>query len=134
MRNASKHQSSVALMRDVEDAIRASKKYTKYLSLFSKHNNVKVQGDDFPSSVVTEHYEVYPDMQINWDMSIIDAIFWLGHGTRSIKVVFKYSYPTDRAWLVVDDGPEAIKELAQSITGFSEALAKAIANGNGAKV
>jgi len=115
-------------IRAVEDSIRATHKYTK--GIFNKPH-YSIQGEDFPNRVVTEYYDVYPSMKIGWNMSIIDAAFWLGGNTPSRKVFFKYNYHTGKAWMFIKDGHNAIKELGKTIPGFSDALAKVIANGNG---
>ena len=56
---------SILAVRAVEDTIRATKKYTK--GAFSKPPQHPIQGMDFPSRVLTEYYEVYPDTEVGWE-------------------------------------------------------------------
>lgn len=129
----SRFKGNIIDIREVEDCIRRTKKYAK--GILSKHLvNIPIQGEEFPNKVVAEYYEVYPYMKISWDMSIIDAIIFLGGGTLCIKVYFKYNYNTDKAEMMVKDGEDAVKKLARTIPKFSDALARAIANGNGRNI
>jgi len=121
--------SSIILTRAVEDSIRATKKYTK--GAFRKSVDHPMQGNGFPSKVLTEYYEVYPSLEIGWDMRATDAWAWVWGDIPHIDVLFHYDYIQNKAKIVVHGGNGAVKELAKGIPDFSEALAKAIVNGRG---
>lgn len=114
-----RYEGSVASVREVEDCIRATKKYKEYLGKRVQH---PVQGGDFPSECFKKHYEVYPEMEVGVDMSIIDAIFWLGKGTPCINIVFWYDYRANKASVTIPEGKEAISKLVKGIPNFKEAL------------
>jgi len=80
----------ISEIRAIEDAIRTSKKYTEGLATLRQHH--PVQGEDFPSKVVTKHYEVYPDMKVSMDMLVGDALDLLWDEKERIKVTFCYDY------------------------------------------
>jgi len=125
----------IMAVRDVEDTIRATKKYTK--GAFSKPAQHPIQGGDFPSRVLTEYYEVYPDMDIDQRMPIWDAMYavadWLWGDTPHIDVLFKYNYIRDKAIVVIRGGNGVVKLLGDGIPGFEDALAKVVENGNSRK-
>jgi len=118
---------SILAVRAVEDTIRATKKYTK--GAFAKSAQHPIQGEDFPSRVMTEYYEVYPDIEPGWDMSIIDAAFWLAGETPHIDVLFKYNYQRDKAIVIIHGGNGVVKLLGEGIPGFEEALGQVVENG-----
>lgn len=124
---------NIMMVREVEDCIRATKKYTK--GVFSRSIQHPIQGGEFPSRVLTEYYEVYPDLDIETKMPIWDALTtfsdWVWGDIAHIDVLFKYNYPTNKAWVIIGGGTEIVKSLAKGIPGFSESLAKVIASGNG---
>ena len=115
-------------VRAIEDTIRSTRKYTK--GAFSKATKHPIQGEEFPSRVVTEYYEVYPYTEVGWDMSILDAAFWLANETPHIDVLFKYNYQQDKAVVIVHGGNGVMKLLGEGIPGFEEALGKVAENGN----
>ncbi len=117
---------SILAVRAVEDTIRATKKYTK--GAFSKSIQHPIQGAEFPSRVLTEYYEVYPDTEVGWDMSIIDAAFWLADAPPHIDVLFKYNYPRNKAIVIIHGGNGVVKLLGEGIPGFEEALRKVTEN------
>ena len=119
---------SILAVRAVEDTIRATRKYTK--GAFSKAIQHPIQGEEFPSRVLTEYYEVYPDIESVWDMSIIDAAFWLAGETPHIDVLFKYNYQRDKAIVIIYGGNGVVKLLGEGIPGFAEALGKVVENGS----
>ena len=122
--NGHEFKGDILSVRAVEDSIRATKKYTEGVrTIFKKH---PVQGTDFPSPVFCKHYEVYPDMEISWDMSALNCVPWLSGGTPCIDVMFHYDYRENTAFIEVRDGAGAVKKLASSIPGFSDALAKVV--------
>lgn len=122
--NNSEYSGSILSIRAVEDSIRATKKYTEGVrTMFKKH---PVQGTDFPSPVFCKHYEVYPDMEVSWDMPTTNFIDWLSAETLCIDVIFHYNYQQNKAFVEVRDGASAVKKLANSIPGFCDALAEII--------
>ena len=114
-------------VRAVEDTIRATKKYTK--GAFSKAAQHPMQGEEFPSRVLTEYYEVYPDMEVGLDMSIINATFWLAGETPHVDVYFKYNYQRNKAIVIIYGGNGVVDLLGEGIPGFAEALGKVSENG-----
>jgi len=129
--NKSEFCGGIISVRAVEDSIRATKKYTEGVqTIFKKH---PVQGTDFPSPVFCKHYEVYPDMEVSWDMPTGKFVEWVTGETPCIDVVFHYDYPQNKAFVEVRDGVKGVKKLADAIPGFSGALARVVANGNKAE-
>jgi len=131
----SKYTGSIAAVRDVEDSIRATGKYTK--GAFSRKAAHPVQGDDTPSRTITEYYEVYPDININEAQSFWGVLSktadWLWGETR-IDVRFNYSYRDGKAVAIVLGGEGAVKALEEGIPGFKEALERVslvVYNANG---
>jgi hypothetical protein len=120
----SEYRGSILQVRAVEDSIRATKKYTKgALSMLGRQQQmVPIQGAEFPSRVLTEYYEVYPDMELSWDMAASDAWAWVWGDTIHIDVRFQYDYRQDKAKMIVFGGSKAIHELSSGIPGFKEAL------------
>jgi len=118
---------SILAVRAVEDAIRATKKYTK--GAFQKPAQHPIQGEDFPSRVLTEYYEVYPDTEVGWDMPASEGWAWLWGDTPHIDVLFRYNYQRDRAIVVIHGGNGVVKLLEEGIPGFGEALGRVTENG-----
>jgi len=126
--NKGEYSGGILSVRAVEDSIRVTKRYTEGVkTIFKKH---PVQGMDFPSPVFCKYYEVYPDMEISWDMSTGSFIEWISGGTPCIDVMFHYDYRENRAFIEVRDGMKGVKRLSDAIPGFSSALARVVANGN----
>ena len=119
---------SILSVRAVEDTIRVTRKYTK--GAFSTPAHYPIQGEDFASRVVTEYYEVYPDMDVNLDMSIIDAAVWLAGETPHIDVYFKYNYVRNKAIVIIHGNNGVTDLLKDGIPGFGEALGKVCENGS----
>ena len=117
----SEYKGDILSVRTVEDCIRATRKYTK--GAFSRVVKHPVQGDDFPSKVLTEYYEVYPDTEIGWDMSAAVAWAWVWGDVTRIDVRFYYDYRANQARVIVYGGETALRELAAGISGFKDALA-----------
>lgn len=117
---------SIMAVRSVEDTIRATKKYTK--GAFTRPEQHPIQGADFPSRVLTEYYEVYPDIDIGMTRPFWDAAFtasdWLWGDTPHIDVLFKYNYQRDKAIVIIHGGNGVVKLLGEGIPGFSDALAR----------
>lgn len=125
-------RSSILLIRDLEDTIRATKKYTK--GAFSKavKHPQKIQGEEFPSRVLTEYYEVYPDLEVSWDMRAGDAWAWVWGDTVHIDVTFVYNYNDNRARVTIYGGKDALEKLKEGIPGF-RAMLGMIDKANGAR-
>lgn len=118
---------TILAVRAVEDTIRATKKYTK--GAFSKPIQHPIQGEEFPSKVLTEYYEVYPDLELSWDMPASQGWAWVWGDTPHIDVSFKYNYIRDLAMVVVHGGNGVVDLLGDGIPGFTDALAKVTENG-----
>lgn len=122
--NGNEFKGDILSVRAVEDSIRATKRYTEGVrTIFKKH---PVQGTEFPSPVFCKHYEVYPDVEVGWDMPIGDFIEWISGEKPCLDVMFHYNYRENTAFIEVRDGESAVKKLANSIPGFSDALAKVV--------
>ena len=126
MRDGIEYRSSIPRVRALEDCIRATRKYTK--GAFSKPLKHPMQGEDVPSKVLTEYYEVYPETEIGWDMPAGVAIDWLWQDVPCIDVYFHYDYRNNTASLRVVEGQDAVKKLIAGITGFGDALSTIIAD------
>jgi len=122
----SEFSGNIINIRAVEDAIRASKQYTEGISTMWRRHPDPIKGNGF-SRVFHKHYEVYPGVEINWNMPANVAIDWLWGDTPRVDVIFRYDYRVNKASVVVKNGPLAVKELARTILGFSDALARAVA-------
>ena len=109
-------------IRAIEDCIRATRKYTK--GAFSRPVRHPIQGEDFPSHVLTEHYEVYPDTEVGWDMPASDAWAWVWGDVPHINVRFNYNYQRNRAMVIIFGGDDAVRMLADGIPGFRSTLSK----------
>jgi len=114
-------------VRALEDCIRATKKYTK--GVFSRLAKHPVQGEDFPSKVLTEYYEVYPDTELHWDMPASDAWAWVWGDVPHIDVRFHYNYLRNRAMMVVYGDNGVLEMLKEGIPGFTDALARTATDG-----
>ena len=125
--NGSEFTGNIESVRAVEDCIRATKKYTEGIGTMRKQH--PIQGEDFPSKVFCKYYEVYPEIELSWDMPAGVALDWLWQDTLCLDVIFKYDYRANIASVVVRDGAKAIKELIKAIPKFGVALA-AITDGN----
>jgi len=126
--NKSEFSGNILSIRAVEDSIRATKKYTEGVrTMFKKH---PMQGTDFPSPVFCKLYEVYPDMEVSWDMPIGNCVEWLSENTLCIDVIFHYDYRGNMAFVEVIGGAEEVRKLAEAIPGFSDTLAMVIVNGS----
>lgn len=114
-------KSTIINIRNIEDCIRATKKYTEGIGTMRKQH--PIQGTEFPSKVFCKYYEVYPDMNITWDMPAGKAADWLWGETDHYDLIFKYDYRTNTAELTVINGNGALNKLKQSIPGLKDALA-----------
>jgi hypothetical protein len=118
----SEYYGDILKIREMEDCIRASKKYTK--GAFRKKVVHPMQGAEFPSRVITEYYEVYPDVEIDWEMpaSLAWALVW--GDTPHIDVWFHYDYRTGVARCEIAGGTQSVKELIVGIPRLSGILAQ----------
>jgi len=122
---------NILTVRAVEDCIRATKKYSEgMLTRFSRHPVQPIQGEDFPSRVLTKYYEVYPEMEVGLDMSIIDAVFLQAGETPHVEVRFHYNYQRNRAMITVYGGDGVVELLEDGIPGLKEMLANVPRNGH----
>lgn len=119
---------NIQTVREVEDCIRATRKYTK--GAFRSPVKHPIQGEEFSSRLMTEYYEVYPNLELNWDMPASDAWAWVWGEVLYIDVRFQYDYRINKGKISIKGGNGAVKELAKGIPLFSEALAKVIADGH----
>ena len=115
--------SNIANIREIEDCIRATKKYTK--GAFRRKQEHPIQGEEFPSKVITEYYEVYPHCELSWDMPAGQAWAWVWGDEIHIDVFFKYDYRDNKASMRIADSNGNVKELKKMIPGFAQALEKA---------
>ena len=119
---------TILAVRSVEDTIRATRKYTK--GAFKSPVQHPIQGGEFPSRVLTEYYEVYPDTELGWDMPASEGWAWVWGDTPHIDVLFKYNYQRDKAIVIIHGGNGVVKLLGEGIPGFEEALGKVMENGH----
>jgi len=131
--NGCEYFGRIPFVRAVEDSIRATKKYTEGIrTMWFKH---PVQGNGFPSKVFSKYYEVYPEINLCggtlWDLPVGVALDLLWRDTPCIDVIFKYDYRENKASILIKDGTEAVKALAEAIPKFSVTLAKVIADEGG---
>ncbi len=122
------YSGTITTVQAVEDSIRATKKYTEGIRTMREHH--PVQGTEFSCRKFCKRYEVYPTLEVGWDMSIIDAIFWLGKGVSCVNVLFEYDYRDNKARVIMDDLSDT-KELISAIPGFKYALERVEISGNG---
>lgn len=130
------YKGNVLLIRELEDTIRATRKYTK--GAFSRATKPQqlIQGEQFPSKVLTEYYEVYPDLELGWEMAATDAWAWVWGDVTHIDIVFLYDYRDNKARVTIHGGERAVKELGAGIPRFYAALERIKqneANGSGKK-
>jgi len=122
--NKSEYTGNIVMVREVEDCIRATKKYTEGIgTMLKKH---PIQGEDFPSKTFCKYYEVYPDVEVGWDMPVGVALDLLWQDTPCIDVMFKYDYRQNRASIIIRNGVVAIKELSRGIPRFRDSLKKVV--------
>ena len=121
----------IMAVRAVEDTIRATRKYTK--GAFSKSAQHPIQGEEFPSKMLTEYYEVYPYLDLEQKIPAWGAMMafsdWLWGDTPHIDVYFRYNYTNDHAKVIILGGNGVVKLLGEGIPGFEAALDKVTENG-----
>jgi hypothetical protein len=123
----SEFRGPIMAVRTVEDTIRATRKYTK--GAFSKSQPHPIQGEEFPSKVLTEYYEVYPDLELGWDMMAADAWSWVWGDVDHIDVTFRYDYRDNKGKITISGGNGVVRHLSKGIPGFKEALSQLNLNG-----
>jgi hypothetical protein len=129
-KNRSEFAGTIITVRAVEDSIRATQKYTEGIGTMRKKH--PIQGENFPSRMFVKYYEVYPDVELSWDMPAGVALDWLWGETPCIDVLFNYDYRANKATVIVQNGFRAVQDLERSIPDFKESLAKVSANGDSA--
>lgn len=115
---------NIGTIREIEDCIRQTKKYTEGLQTAGRKHPIAIQGEDFSSRTFCKHYEVYPDLDISWDMLVDDFMDWLWKDVRCINVMFYYDYRGNKAYMYIKEGIEAVKELNDNIPGMRDRLVK----------
>lgn len=111
---------NVTVIRDIEDCIRSTKKYTEGVKTL--HTQHPVQGADFPSRKFCKIYEVYPEMEISSKMGAGDAIDLLWGDTPCVSVIFNYDYRTGKASVCIDDRMGMLEMLLLGIPRLCELL------------
>ncbi|MBU2249383.1 MAG: hypothetical protein KKD77_21725, partial [Gammaproteobacteria bacterium] len=121
--NGREYRGTIVAVRAVEDSIRATKKYTEGIwTRRQKHPALRLQGEDFPSRAFRKYYEVYPQLDVSWEMLIDDFMDWLWADTPIVRVLLRYDYRSNHATLEIPSGGEGVKQLTKSIPGFGEAV------------
>ena len=118
---------SIASVRALENAIRASRKYTESVKTMTQTH--PSQGD-FPSQVLTKSYEVYPGLKVSMGMSVKDLADWLWADVEIIVVRFSYNYRDNVAVMKIHNFDKKVKRLTATISGFGKAY-KAVRSVNG---
>jgi len=113
---------NIPAVRDVEDCIRATKKYTK--GAFRRPVTHPIQGEGFPSRVLTEYYETYPDLELSWDMSASDAWAWVWGDVAHFDLLFQYDYRANTGKVIIYGNDGVVNILRDEIPGFADALMK----------
>ena len=114
----------IMAVRDVEDCIRLTRKYTQ--GIFKKPVDNLMQGDGFPCRVLKLYYEVYPDLDVGFDMKASDAWAWIWGDVLHIDVYFYYNYVTNKGKAIIYGNDGVINALREGIPGFGEALDKLV--------
>ena len=118
-----KYYGNVFTIRAIEDCIRATRKYSEGIRTKRKHHpHSEIQGEDFPTPVFIKYYEVYPDMEIGWDMQVSDFLDWLWQDTLCIDIWFHYDYRCNKGSIEIRDGQEAVKKLEDTIPSFKKSI------------
>lgn len=110
----------IATIRDIEDCIRATKKYTEGVNTIRKHH--PVQGEDFPSKKFCKHYEIYPEIEITWNMGAGDAIDLLWGDVLMVELVFDYDYRVDKASVFIKGHQAQLEVLLVGIPELCDLL------------
>lgn len=121
----SEFKNNIAGVRSIEDAIRATRRYTEGLNTIIQHH--PVQGTSVSSRAFAKCYEIYPDMVIGMDIDISDlpvsdVIDWLWADTTCVNVRFWYDYRVNQATFKVIGGDESLQRLLKVIPGLLKLL------------
>ena len=119
---------NIITVREVEDCIRATKKYKKVL--FRKVVQHPIQGEDFPSRVLTEYYEIYPEMEVGWNMAASDFFDWVWGDTPHIDVRFHYNYQENKGRIIIFGNNGVLDMLKEGIPNFNILIIKLKRNDN----
>ncbi len=113
-------------VKAVEDCICATGHKTRVLSPFRQLSDL-MQGGDIPSMVKTIEYEVLPDMDIDEQLpigqAIENALDFLWGETPHYRVHFLYdSRPGSKSKVTIKGGKDAVVNLCRGIPRFKEAM------------
>ena len=108
----------------MEDTIRATRKYTKGAFSKAAKHPILIQGEKFPSRVLTEYYEVYPDLEVGWDMRASDAWAWVWGDVVHIDIDFVYDYRENKARVTIYGGKDTMEKLKEGVPGFGTMIAR----------
>lgn len=111
---------NIVAIREIEDCIRVTKKYTEGVRMIRADH--PVQGEDFPSKKFCKVYDVFPEMEISADMGLGDAIDLLWGDTPCVPVVFNYDYRDDKASVSIDNKTGMLEMLLLGIPRLCELL------------
>jgi len=114
------YKGDILTVRGVEDAIRVTKKYTK--GAFRRPVQHPIQGEEFPSRLLVEYYEVYPFVEVDWNMLSSNFWSWIFGNVVCIDVRFQYDYRNNTAVVVIRGGPKSINHLCEGIPGFGNTI------------
>lgn len=122
MSNTSKgitFRGNISDIRDIEDCIRASKRYTEGRLRQQDH---PVQGEKFASRKFCKYYEVYPSLEVGWDMPAGAAIDLLWGDVEYVDIVFNYDYRCNEASMTVRGDIALAGLLLSSIKGLCDLI------------
>ena len=115
-------KSTIINIRNIEDCIRATKKYTEGISTMRKQR--PIQGTEFPSKVFCKYYEVYPETEISWDMPANTAIDLLWRDVPCVDVIFRYDYRHNVASITIQNGNDAMSKMVNNIPNLGKILSQ----------
>jgi hypothetical protein len=119
---------NISDIRDIEDCIRASKRYTEGRLRQQDH---PVQGGKFASRKFCKYYEVYPSLEVGWDMPAGAAIDLLWGDVEYVDVVFNYDYRCNEASVTIRGDSTLTGLLLSSIRGLCDVVrADMVSNGD----
>ena len=131
MSNTSKgitFKGNISDIRDIEDCIRASKRYTEGRLRQQDH---PVQGEKFASRKFCKYYEVYPSLEVGWDMPAGAAIDLLWGDVEYVDVRFDYDYRCNEASMTIHGDSTLTGLLLSSIRGLCDVVrADMVSNGD----
>ena len=119
------YRGSLVDISEIADVIIRSKKYTPVF-LKKKDEELKIQGEEFPSRTGTVHYEVYPDLVISpiMDMKATDFWKWVWGDLVCIRIDITCNSVLNKGRIEIHGKNGVVQSLCKGIEGFSEALAK----------